>query len=158
MTERKSSQKKKSRTPRAQPSEFSPGVFVGGWKDAEEFAGKRYCVLDEMPADAPADQGLPIYDDAHEAPIISNLDRIVKLMRTAHEAGEPVLVFCGHGVRRSPLAAAWYLHRVEQIPLDEAYARVRATRPKVEHARDWITQWEILEKETGSPTGSTNRR
>ncbi|MFZ1024054.1 MAG: dual specificity protein phosphatase [Thermoplasmata archaeon] len=158
MTEGKSSKKRKPSSPRTHASEFAPGIFVGGWKDAEGFVGQRFCVLDEMPADAPADQGLPIYDGAHEAPILANLDRVVELMRMAREAGEPVLVFCGHGVRRSPLAAAWYLHRMERLPLDEAYARVKAVRPQVEHAREWITRWEILEKEKGRPARSTALR
>jgi protein-tyrosine phosphatase len=156
MTERKTPKKRKSNKAATHPSEFAPGIFVGGWKDAESFVGKRYCVLDEMPADTPADSGYPIYDETHEAPILPNLDRIVELMRAAHEADEPVLVFCGHGVRRSPLAAAWYLHRVDRLSLDEAYARVQSVRPQVEHAREWITQWEILE-EKGSPTRGSPR-
>ncbi|MFZ0891967.1 MAG: dual specificity protein phosphatase [Thermoplasmata archaeon] len=157
MSERKSPKKRKSSSPRTQPSEFAPGIFVGGWKDAEHFVGKRYCVLDEMPPDAPADKGLPIYDETREAPILTNLDRIVELMRTAHEGNEPVLVFCGHGVRRSPLAAAWYLHRVDRLPLDQAYARVQSVRPQVEHAREWIAQWEILEEKQGASTGRNGR-
>ena len=55
-------------------------------------------------------------------------------------------MFCGHGVRRSPLAAAWYLHRNENLSLDDAYARIRAVRPKVETAQDWIGNWKKLEQ------------
>jgi len=56
----------------------------------------------------------------------------------ARKSGQPVLMFCGHGVRRGPLATAWYLHRSEGIPLEEAYVRIRAVRPKVESVDRWV--------------------
>ncbi len=139
------------------PSEIAPHVFVGSWKDAEKFDGKRYCVLDEMPADAPADEGVPIYDDEAKAPIVGNLDRVVGLMRAARERNEPVLVFCGHGVRRAPMAGAWYLHRVEGLALDEAYRRLRSVRPQTEHARDWAGHWEVLRDDGRSGPAARGR-
>lgn len=128
--------------PKSGPSEIAPGVFVGGWKDATRFAGARFCVLDEAPdeleKEIPGATHVPIYDDRGDRALVPNLDRLVERMRKAREAEEPVLVFCGHGIRRSPLAGAWYLHRAQGIPLDEAYDRVRSVRPRVEHAREWI--------------------
>jgi hypothetical protein len=126
------------------PSEIAPGIFVGSWKDAETFEGSRFCVLDEMPSDAPADEGVTIYDEESRSPIVANLDRVVRLMETAHGRHRPVLVFCGHGVRRSPLAGAWYLHRVEGVELEDAYRRLRSVRPQTEHAKDWAGHWEVL--------------
>jgi len=128
------------------PQEISPGVFLGGWNDALKFAGKRFCVLDEAPKDMPPATHVTIYDEAGDAPIVANLDRVASEMNSAHRAHEPVLVFCGHGVRRSPLAAAWYLHRYEKLSLDEAYGRIRAVRPKIETAREWIGNWNSLEE------------
>jgi hypothetical protein len=128
-------------TPRkkaSSPSEISPGVFVGGWKDALAFEGARFCVLDEAPSDMPAATHVTIYDDAADRPIVKNLDRVTEAMHVARAKNEPVLVFCGHGIRRSPMAGAWYLHRFEGLSLDGAYARIREIRPKVEHARDWV--------------------
>lgn len=131
---------------RKSPSEIAPGVFVGGWSDAVQFAGRRYCVLDERPdGELPADEQLAIYDEAQDAPILPNLERVHRLVEDARKAGEPVLLFCGHGVRRSPLAGAWYLHRHDGIPLSEAYARIREVRPRVEEAREWIGHWQPLE-------------
>jgi protein-tyrosine phosphatase len=119
-------------------SEVAPGVFVGGWADAERFGGMRFCVLDETPdAPFPAEVHIPIYDDATHAPIRANLDRLAGLVAAARKSGQPVLMFCGHGVRRGPLATAWYLHRSEGIPLEEAYVRIRAVRPKVESVDRW---------------------
>jgi protein-tyrosine phosphatase len=131
--------------PLASPQEVAPGVFLGGWKDALTFSGKRFCVLDEAPDDMPAAVHVQIYDESKDAPIVPNLDELATEMSAARRANQPVLVFCGHGVRRSPLAAAWYLHRSEKISLDEAYERVRSVRPRVETAREWIGNWESLE-------------
>jgi hypothetical protein len=127
------------------PAEFSPGVFVGGWKDALRFEGSRFCVLDEAPEDMPPATHVPIYDGATDRAIPQNLDALARQMRDARSHGQPVLVFCGHGVRRSPLAAAWYLRRTEGLTLGEAYERVRAVRPKIEEAREWVGDTTNLE-------------
>jgi hypothetical protein len=120
------------------PDEISPGVFVGTWKDALTFQGARFCVLDSLPDDMPPAQHIPIYDRSEDVAIRENLDRLAKAIRTAHEDGRPVLVFCRFGIQRAPLGGAWYLHRVEGLSLDEAYDRVRSVRPRIEHAKDWI--------------------
>jgi len=127
------------------PQEIAPGVYLGGWDDAVKFSGQRFCVLDEEPEGMPPGTHVPIYDDSKDAPIVPNLDRLVAAMRAARRAGEPVIVFCGHGIRRGPLGAAWYLHRAEKLSLDQAYERIRAVRPKVETAREWIGHPETLE-------------
>jgi len=127
-------------TPKVPPSpqEIAPGIFLGGWKDAARFEGARFCVLDEAPEDMPTGTHIPVYDESGDRPNIGNLDRLAREVRSVHESGRPVLIFCGHGVRRSPLGAAWYLHRYEHLSLDEAYERIRSVRPQVEHAREWI--------------------
>ena len=139
----KSTALKKSRVSHA--SEIAPGVFVGGWKDALRFEGSRFCVLDEAPPDMPAATHVRIYDDRGDRAIPANLDGLARAMRDARATGKPVLVFCGHGVRRSPLAGAWYLRRTEGLTLGEAYERVRAVRPKVEEAQEWIGNVDGLE-------------
>ena len=126
------------------PQEIAPGIFLGGWKDATRFEGARFCVLDEAPEEMPTAKHVPIYDGEGDRPRIDNLDRLAREMRAAHDGGSPVLVFCGHGVRRSPLAAAWYLHRYEHLTIDQAFDRIRALRPQVEHAREWIGHLEPL--------------
>lgn len=120
------------------PPEIAPGVFLGGWKDAVRFEGVRFCVLDEAPDERPPSEHIPIYDGAGDQPDLKNLDRLAREVRAAHAAGKPVLIFCGHGVRRSPLGAAWYLHRYEDLTVEQAYDRIRAVRPQVERARQWI--------------------
>ncbi len=126
------------------PGEVAEGVFVGAWSDATGFVGRRFCVLDELPADAPADAGFTIYDDSQGAANLANLDRLADRISAARREGQPVLVFCGHGVRRGPLGAAWYVHRSERIPLDAAFERVRAVRPQTEEPREWMDHPESL--------------
>jgi len=127
------------------PQEIVPGVFLGGWNDALRFTGARFCVLDEAPEDMPPATHVRIYDEAADAPIVPNLNRLASEMANARRAHERVLVFCGHGVRRSPLAAAWYLHRNEKLSLDQAYERIRSLRPKVETPKEWIGNCKGLE-------------
>lgn len=126
------------------PSEIAPGVFVGTWEDALRFEGARFCVLDEAPPDMPPATHVPIYNEGKDRADRTNLDRLAEAMRAARATGSPVLVFCGHGKYRSPLGGAWYLHRAEGLPLDEAYARVRAARPKAHRALDWVGNVEEL--------------
>lgn len=120
------------------PAEIAPGVYVGGWKDAVNFEGTRFCVLDQEPDDLPRATHVPIYDEKTDRARPANLDRVANGITAARAEGELVIVFCGHGVRRSPLAVAWYLHRTEGISLEQAYDRIRAVRPQVESASDWI--------------------
>lgn len=139
-----------ARTPTAKkaapsPQEIAPGVFLGGWNDALKFSGRRFCVLDEEPGDMPSGTHVRIYDEEKDEPIVANLDRLATEIAAARQSEDPVLVFCGHGVRRSPLAAAWYLHREQKLPLEEAYERIRAVRPKIETAREWIGNCASLE-------------
>ena len=128
------------------PAEVAPGVFVGGWKDAVAFKGTRFCVLDEKPADMPAATHIPIYDDRSGSAIRPNLDRLAREIAAARAQGHPVLVFCGHGIRRSPLGVAWYLHRSEKLPITEAFARVRAVRPRAEPTVAWMGNATSLEE------------
>jgi hypothetical protein len=143
---KKATSRAKQAKPRAStPSEIAPGVFVGGWNDAVGFEGARFCVLDEPPTELSGVTHVPIYDGATDRAIPENLERLAAAMRAAHARGERVLVFCGHGVRRGPLGGAWYLRRSEGLSLEEAYARVRTVRPKIEHPREWIGDASNLE-------------
>lgn len=132
--------------PRTNASEIAPGVYVGGWADAERFEGLRIFVSEEAPdGPIPAEAHLPIYDVTADAADRVNLDRAAALGAEAVTRGEPVLYFCGHGIRRGALAGAWYLRRRDGLSLDAAIARVRSVRPKIEHPRQWIGHWRPLE-------------
>ncbi len=92
----------------------------------------------------PAEAHHRVYDREQDVPDRAGLEVVVRLAKSARAQGKPVLLFCGHGIRRGPLAGAWYLHRVEGLSLEEAYARIRGVRPKVEHVKEWVGSWEGL--------------
>ncbi len=140
-----SSAKERARREGPSPQEIAPGLFVGGWDDAVHFEGTRFCVRDEPPEGLPGVVHIPIYDDVRDAPIVPNLELLAQRIQTARDEGSPTLVFCGHGIRRGPLGVAWYLHRYAQLSLDEAYDRIRAVRPRIEHAKQWIGHVDGLE-------------
>jgi protein-tyrosine phosphatase len=149
MTGGRAAKRTAPRKPKSTASEIEPGFFVGGWKDAEAFTGSRFCVLDTAPEDMPPATHVPIYDDATRRPLVANLDRLATMIAEARARDEPVLVFCGHGVRRAPLAGAWYLHRAHGLSLDDSYARIRAARPGVEHVQEWAEGWAVLDPGAG---------
>jgi len=126
-------------------SEVAPGVFVGGWSDAALFSGEKVCVREEAPEGMAHVTHLPVYDETRGEPIRENLDRVADVIDTARANDRPVLVYCGHGVRRGPLAAAWYLHRYEGLTLDEAFARIAAVRPQIEPVTKWAKRWRSLD-------------
>ncbi len=132
----------KARKPGA--SEIVPGVYVGGWSDSVSFAGTRFCVKDDRPEELRGATHIPIYDPGRGQALPGNLDRLASAMAEARRKGEPILVFCGHGIRRGPLGVAWYLHRSEGISLDDALDRVAAVRPRIERPSEWIEDPENL--------------
>lgn len=128
------------------PSEFAPGVFVGNWEDAQKFEGEKFCVLDRAPADMPPATHVQIYDEDADRADPRSLDRLATAMRAARTKGQPVLVFCHQGMYRSPLGAAWYLHRTEGLTLSQAYDRVQSVRPKAKPASGWVGNYAELER------------
>ncbi|HZY69379.1 MAG TPA: dual specificity protein phosphatase family protein [Thermoplasmata archaeon] len=141
----KAAGKTRKPTPKS-PAEFAPQVFVGGWDDALKFDGAKFCVLDAEPDDMPPATHIPIYNESADRADPKNLDRLVEGMRDAHAKGKPVLVFCGHGMYRSPLGAAWYLHRTEGLTLEQAYAKLQAVRPKAKPAAGWVGNYAELQR------------
>lgn len=126
------------------PSEIAPGVFVGNWNDAVAFEGARFCVLDEQPSDMPEGTHVRIYDEKTDRADRKALDTLAGKMRSARSSGQTVLVFCGHGIYRSPLAAAWYLHRTEGLSFAAAIERVCEMRPQAKPASQWLGNYREL--------------
>lgn len=146
----KQAKAKNSRTKPKTPSEFAPGVFVGNWEDAQGFEGAKFCVLDRAPDDMPPATHVQIYDEGTDRADPASLDLLAEAMRAARAQSQPVLVFCHQGVFRSPLGAAWYLHRAQGLRLDEAYQRIKAVRPKAKPASSWVGNYAELEREGSS--------
>src|SRR5579884_2643613 len=52
--------------------------------------------------------------------------------------GKKVLLHCGAGIERSPLACVWFLHTKRNMDFDEAYEFVKEKRPIVADRRTWL--------------------
>ena len=66
------------------------------------------------------------------------LEALLTVVDAAMTRGEKVLVSCGQGMERSPLAVVWYLFRRRGMSVEEAYRLVREKRPQVIEHLDWL--------------------
>jgi protein-tyrosine phosphatase len=69
------------------------------------------------------------------------LDQVASEIAMGLREGRNVLVHCGAGVERSPLAIAWYLSKSMGINVDAAYDIIRRVRPNVFDRQSWLP-WE----------------
>ncbi len=69
---------------------------------------------------------------------VEYMDEIAALIERLVVTQYSVVVHCGAGVERSPLAVAWWLHRRRGLNLDQAYAQIQAARPEAQDRRTWI--------------------
>lgn len=119
-------------------SEVIHNLYVCGMYEwPAEFAGLLVCVLEDRPIEEPTKAvHVPILDDNGKA-VIKQLD-IVSDIIAAHIQHGPVVIHCGAGIERSPLAVVWYLHRERGLSFAEAYAFVMAKRSVVQDRMGWL--------------------
>src|SRR5579884_1196928 len=110
--------KEKSLSEKNPMDEIIENLYLGDWEDAltvpEEYV--RLCVLEaKPPGEPPGALWLPFLKD-----------------------GKKVLLHCGAGIERSPLACVWFLHTKRNMDFDEAYEFVKEKRPIVADRRTWL--------------------
>jgi protein-tyrosine phosphatase len=140
-------------------------VFLGDATDALSWGGRTICVLESRPVNEPAMaicmpilkhivnsathqlqlQTMP--DGALQADL-DMLSVVANLIARLVGRKEDVLVHCGSGVERSPLAIVWFLHEYRGMSIEEAYKLVRQKRPEVADRRIWLPS-EELAKDVG---------
>ena len=122
--------------------EIIENLFVGDMVDARAgFDGLTICVLEEKPFDEPANATwIPFLAEG-----IRSLEITAEIIDRALTGGRAVLVHCGAGSERAPLAVAWFLYRQRALTLDEAYDLLKSRRPIVQDRRFWLRQY--LEEE-----------
>lgn len=113
-------------------------LFVGDMSDAHSgFEGLIICVLEDKPFDEPANATwVPFLAEG-----LRSLEITAEIIDNALNGGRPVLVHCGAGSERAPLAVAWYLYRRRAMTLDDAYELLRSRRPIVQDRRFWLQQY-----------------
>lgn len=118
-------------------SEIVPGLYVSGMYEwPRDFSGLLICVLENKPVEEP--------DNATWIPILkvgraelSQLDAVAEVIES-QLASRVVVVHCGAGIERSPLAVVWFLYKKRGMTLDEAYTLVRSKRPIVQDRQNWL--------------------
>jgi len=125
--------------------EIVPNLFIGARSDVGEMGNHRgswvvICTL-ELPSDADraaATLCLPVLEGDSNVATEATLEALRLAIRDNLRAGRRVLVHCGAGVERSPLAVAYYLHRDHGLSWDAAYALLQRRRPQVADRRSWL--------------------
>jgi len=95
------------------------------------------CVLEYQPPNEPS--------GAYRFPFLEGgvanvkvLDDFANLVDKLLSEGKKVLVHCGMGVERSPLAVVWYLHRKKGMSIADAYRYVMNRRSVVADRSSWL--------------------
>lgn len=127
-------------------TEIEPGLYLGGYV-TDPPAGTR-AVLNlcetEDPHQAERHRWEPIADAA-PAPSLDWLREQVAWIDAQRRDGRPVYVHCRNGVSRSAMVLAAYLMWRDGLPVDDAVARLRRSRPIVRPNpafRDLLGEWE----------------
>lgn len=121
-------------------NEIVKGVFVGDFEDGmRSRASHVVCVL-ENPSPRDGALWIPLL---LAAPVIyarpAQLDAVAFVIDAVQARGESVLIHCGAGIERSPLAVAWWLTRSGRAAdLEESYRTLVAARPVVQDRRVWL--------------------
>jgi len=114
--------------------EIIPNLYIGEAVEALYDERTKTMVLIGVSEQIPAVKNghhLPFLVPDEEGALradIERLDEIATIIETALCADRKVLVLCGAGMERSPLAVTWYLHRYKRMTLDEAWYSVKNRR------------------------------
>jgi len=131
--------KEKSLSEKNPMDEIIENLYLGDWEDAltvpEEYV--RLCVLEaKPPGEPPGALWLPFLNG--EKADKAQLDLIANTIDALLKDGKKVLLHCGAGIERSPLACVWFLHTKRNMDFDEAYEFVKEKRPIVADRRTWL--------------------
>lgn len=123
-------------------TEVFPGLYVGGMEDARHFAGVTIAVHEDAKSAEASDYHFPFMEGLRgdEGFVASRymLEAVRHVARHYVKRGDPVLIHCGAGIERAPLAAVWYLHHWENMTVNAAYDLVCEKRPQVQRRKHWL--------------------
>ena len=129
-------------------------VWIGDTNDAIDFDGNVICVLENLPDNEPIDAlWIPIlkcYWGIHrdsecnyvgksfiKLASTKQLDLVTDMIDKYIIEGK-VLVHCGAGEERSPLAVAWWYSKYAKISMKEAYDYVKTWRKETIDSMEWL--------------------
>ncbi|MHB8483521.1 MAG: dual specificity protein phosphatase family protein [Nitrospiria bacterium] len=119
------------------PSKILENLYLGDWQDGLSFDGDVINVLDkeEMGEDQKFNKNaiwIPVVEYLHISAKgvsipranITRLDSVLKLVDTLLAEDLKVLIHCGAGMERSPLAVVWILRQRNYMTTEDAYEYV----------------------------------
>ena len=118
--------------------EILPRLWVGPASSCDAAPNGTRCVCVLEGPHSPRCLHMPILgSDGKADPVL--LGKVALTIDTLWQPNRPtLLVHCGAGVERSPLAVAWWLVYRFSYTFDEAYAWIKRQRPVAEDRRSWI--------------------
>jgi Dual specificity phosphatase, catalytic domain len=119
-------------------TQILPGLHVGDFNDGGSWGGVSVCVL-EGHCGHPNCQWVRILTDAGGR--VQAAWAALEMVATIYDANEKngaVLLHCGAGIERSPLAAAYILVTRHGMTWQSAYALLQSKRPQVQDRTAWL--------------------
>jgi protein-tyrosine phosphatase len=120
-------------------------LWLGDANDAHQWP-EAADALSVLEGTGPARRGqlwLPVLTqvEGRAIALASSLESISILITDRLAAGRRLLVHCGAGIERSPLAVAWHLVRTDPArwpTMTDAYVHIIARRPQVSDRQAWL--------------------
>jgi protein-tyrosine phosphatase len=118
-------------------------LYLGDMADALNAPPEywRICVLEQKPPNEPPNATwIPILE-TRNGEVKANptqLNNAAFVIENLLSAKAKVLLHCGAGIERSPLACAWFLHTHRNYSIEEAYKLIIQKRPQVQDRTIWL--------------------
>lgn len=135
-------------------------IWIGDLEDTKVWEGNIICVLETRPESLSIDAlHIPILTLRFEKVMMKDkdgkdtdymthayvdralkvqLDAVAHIIQNHIDAKEKLLVSCGAGMERSPLAVTWYIHTRLGLTLEDAFELVKAKRPQAQNRLEWL--------------------
>lgn len=120
-------------------------LYLGGFEDSKTFTGIIINVKETIDGDfIPSTLWLPIMIGERINDFYADTYMLNAVAVVAHSyimRGEKVLIHCGHGIERSPLAVAWYLKKFGGYrTINSAYNYICKLRPQIQRRIHWLNK------------------
>jgi len=135
-------------------------IWIGDLEDTKVWEGNIICVLETRPDSLPIDAlHIPILTLRFEKVMMKDkdgkdtdyliheyvdralpvqLDAVAHVIQNHVDAKQKLLVSCGAGMERSPLAVTWYVHTRLGLSLEDAFKLVKTKRPQAQNRLEWL--------------------
>jgi len=117
--------------------EIIHNLWLGDLDDANEVCRAEYDhVINVLGIIEPDDETGKVDVD-----VVNAISFLIKKML---DVDKRILVHCGAGMERSPLAVAWYLWKHEDFKsLDDAYRFIKSKRQLIMHCGHWVSWGDV---------------